>query len=190
MLYAAEYNPAELGRRSLTPPLSSLIAHMTTDDHEERASLADVLHVCEQNLGGRSSELICQQLAATVKLNSSAEGEFCQLYLSVLVNFARQLAHHELRQRGFEHQRIVLSPQALRFLCLDEKPRHRQGRAERIVEVNRVFRPTSFCCSALKVDSRQTHAWELVRLSVVLLPSLATLRQRLHNVTMSPQVDS
>ena len=83
MLYAAEYNPDEMGRRDLSSPMSSLIAHMTTDEYEDRANMEDVMRACEQNLDGRSSELICQQLAATVKLNSSAEGKkmfLCSLW--------------------------------------------------------------------------------------------------------------
>ena len=75
MLYAAEYNPDEMGRRELTSSLSSLIAHMTTDDYEDRANIEDVIKACEKNLTGRSSEQICQQLASAVKLNSSAEGK-------------------------------------------------------------------------------------------------------------------
>ena len=75
MLYAAEYNPDEMGLRELTSSLSSLIAHMTTDDYEDRANIEDVIKACEKNLTGRSSEQICQQLASAVKLNSSAEGK-------------------------------------------------------------------------------------------------------------------
>ncbi len=86
MLYAAEYNPEEMGRRELSSPLSSLIAHMTTDDYDDRTTLDAVLQTCEYNLNvmGRNSEQICQQLASAVRLNSSAEGESHYLdYLSI-----------------------------------------------------------------------------------------------------------
>ena len=85
MLYAAEYNPDEMGRRELTSSLSSLIAHMTTDDYEDRANIEDVIKACEKNLTGRSSEQICQQLASAVKLNSSAEGKGVSFEFSVAI---------------------------------------------------------------------------------------------------------
>ena len=88
MLYAAEYNPDEMGCRELTSPLSSLIAHMTTDDYEDRANIDDVLKACEKNLTGRSSEHICQQLASAVKLNSSAEGRNIKYSQFFVVFFA------------------------------------------------------------------------------------------------------
>ena len=47
---------------------------MTMDEYDDRATLETVLDQCHAMLEGSSSEAVCGQLAAVVKLDASLEG--------------------------------------------------------------------------------------------------------------------
>ena len=75
MLYAAGYNTLTANHSlDLSPELEDVITAMTMDEYDDRATLETVLDQCHAMLEGASSEDICGQLAAVVKLDASLEG--------------------------------------------------------------------------------------------------------------------
>ena len=112
LLFAAEYNVSVAVQRPFSPDLGqtinkynpySFLLHrtntlylnsvdwpghclfyrMTLDDYDERAELSYVINMCNRNLTTHLSDEICQQLAQTVKMETSYEGAYCVYRLLV-----------------------------------------------------------------------------------------------------------